>query len=328
MKFGVELVPYYQTSEMVELAKEVEEHEFDYLWISDHYHRRYIYPVLTQMAGETSRINLGPGVTNPYLTHPTVIASAIATVDEISKGRATLGISAGDPSFLNSVGIKQDLPITRVREAIKITQRLLSGEKVDFSGEVFTCNGAKLGFKPPHNIPIYVGGRGPQMMQLAGSIADGALFNACHPRDLSECLEYVEEGLKKRDLEADQFDSVAYMATSIGDDEKEARDKARAVTSFVAASAPQTTIEREKLDMDLINEIRSRLMNGEVKKAKEKVTPKMIDLFSVSGNIQRLEDRIEEVKKLGIFHIVIGSPIGPDMHEALEKIGSLISRYP
>lgn len=328
MRFGAELVPYYETKKMGSLAVEIEDKNFDYLWVSDHYHRRYIYPILTHMAEITERIKLGPGVTNPYLTHPTVIASAVATLDEISEGRATLGISAGDPSFLNSVGIEQDLPITRVREAIRIIKNLLKGKNVNFSGNIFTCNNAQLGFTPKKRIPIYVGGRGPQMMQLAGSIADGALFNASHPKDLSECMENVGKGAEEENRTLEDFDSVAYMATSIGDDEEKARNKARAVTSFVAASAPKSTIQRENLDMERINEIRGHLMSGEVKKAKEKVTTEMIDLFSVSGNVERLEERIEELRDMDISHIVIGSPIGPDTKSALNKIGNLISRYP
>lgn len=326
MKFGAEIVPYYKPEKLKRLGKEIESSGFDFLWISDHYHNRFVHSILTYMADRTERINLGPGVTNPYLIHPAATAAAIATLDELSDGRATLGISAGDPSFLNSVGVDHSRPITAVREAIQIIRRLLNEERIEFSGDIFTCREAKLGFSPIHDIPIYVGGRGEQMMQLAGKVADGALINASHPEDLKECIELVDKGAKDADRSLTNFDKVAYMATSIDEDEEKARNRARAVTSFVAASAPESTLNREKISMDRINEIRAHLMDGETKAAKEKVTEKMIDVFSVSGTIDKLENRIKKLRKIGVTQVVIGSPIGPDAYSAIDKIEKLISR--
>lgn len=324
MKFGAELVPYYKTKKLEKLAKKIEEAGFDHLWVADHYHNRFVHSVLSHLADVTDTIQLGPGVTNPYLVHPSVTAAAIATLDEISEGRANLGISAGDPSFLNSVGIEHDKPITAVREAILMIRKLLDGEKVNFSGEEFSCSGAKLRFNPPHEIPIYVGGRGHQMMNMAGAKADGALINASHPKDLRECLKYLEEGAEQSGKNLRDFDKVAYMATSIDQNEEKAQDKARTVTSFVAASAPDSAIEREGISKGKINEIRNHLMNDETGKARKKLTEKMIDTFSVSGPLEKLEDRIETLREMGITQVVIGSPIGPDTRKTIEKIGELI----
>lgn len=265
-------------------------------------------------------------MTNPYLVHPSATAAAIATLDEISEGRATLGISAGDPSYLESVGVKHEKPITAVREATQIIRGLLVDEKIEFSGEIFTCNKASLKFSPLHEIPIYVGGRKEQMMRLAGSIADGALFNASRPKDLEECTKFVKEGANQIDRDLKDFDNVAYMATSIDENREKARNKARSVTSFVAASAPDSTLEREDISKQKIENIQKSLIAGETKKAREEVTDKMIDVFSLSEDIEKLEDRIEELRKSGITQIVIGS-IGPDTDSALEKIEKVISQY-
>ncbi len=324
MKFGAEIVPYYTPQKLKRLGEKIEKSGFDYLWVADHYHNRYVHSILAHLTDITEEIQLGPGVTNPYLVHPSVTAAAVATLDELSGGRATLGISAGDPAFLNSIGIEHKKPITAVKEAIKIIRKLLDGKKTDFAGEIFTCKEAKLGFSPLHEIPIYIGGRGEQMMKLAGALADGALFNASHPEDLKECIKLVEEGAKETGRSLKDFDKVAYMATSIDENEEKARNKARAITSFVAASAPESTIERENISKERIQRIRKYLMNGETKEAKKLVTRKMIDVFSISGKIDRLEERVKEVQKMGITQIVIGSPIGPNTYSAIEKISKLI----
>lgn len=323
MKLGIEFLPNDPIKEIGKLGQEVEKSEFNQIWVSDHYHNRFVHSVLVYLALKTKKINLGPGVTNPYLIHPTVTAAATATLDEVSNGRAVLGISAGDPFFLQSVGMKHSKPITMVREAIEVIRKLLTGERIDYSGDVFTCKGAKLKFSPSRNIPIYIGGRKKQMLKLSGSHADGALLNTSHPDDIKECIQYIRDGAKDAGRNLDDFNVVAYAATSIGSDEEKAREKAKTVTAFVASSAPESTYERENIEKDKIEEIRKYLKSGDIGRARDFVTEKMIDVFSISGSIENLEDRISELEKLGVDQIVIGSPIGPDSNNVIKRIGNI-----
>ncbi len=191
------LAPYFRIEELGELARRVEDAGADFIWVSDHHRYRYVYSVLTRLARVTERVKIGPGVTNPYLSHPSVIASAMATLDEVSNGRAALGISSGDPYSLAAMGVEQRSPVTAVREAVQIIRGMLSGERVDYSGEVFSCRGARLNFQPPGEVPVYIGGRGRRMLGLAGEVAEGALINAAHPDDVKECVEYVRAGARK-----------------------------------------------------------------------------------------------------------------------------------
>ncbi|MBS3815308.1 MAG: 5,10-methylenetetrahydromethanopterin reductase [Hadesarchaea archaeon] len=324
MKVGIEFVPYSPLKKLGELGKEIEKAGFDHIWVSDHYHNRFVHSVLSYLALKTNQVSLGPGVTNPYLIHPAVTAAASATLDELSDGRATLGISAGDPFFLQTVGMKHEKPITTVRESIEVIRGLLSGEKFDYSGEKFSCNGAEIRFSPKKPIPIYVGGRGKQMLGVAGSHADGALINAAHPEDIKESIKYIKKGAEKADVDLEDFDFVAYMATSLGDDVEKAREKARTVTAFVASSAPKSSIERENISDESIEEVRKHLKSGNISKARDAVTGKMIDAFSVSGKIDLLESRIRELKKLGVTQVVTGSPIGLDTKKAINQIGEIL----
>ncbi|MDI6820085.1 MAG: 5,10-methylenetetrahydromethanopterin reductase [Candidatus Hodarchaeaceae archaeon] len=324
MKFGVEFVPYKSSDVLVGLAKQVEDAGFNYIWVCDHYHNRYVHSVLATLALATKRVRLGPGVTNPYLVHPAVTAAAIATLDELSRGRAVFGISAGDPTFLATVGVKHRRPIVAVREAVYIARRLLAGERVDFSGEVFTCRGAKLRFKPEVNVPIYIGGRGPKMLELAGSIADGALINASHRDDLRECVDYVRRGAESSNRKLEGLDVVAYMATSIGGDAAKARRTARTVVAFIASSAPPWALERHDIPADDVDEIRKHLRVGEIQKAAEAVSDRMVDAFAVCGTLVEFERHINDLSKLGITQVVVGSPIGPEPTKVIDSIKKLL----
>ncbi|MFN4133016.1 MAG: 5,10-methylenetetrahydromethanopterin reductase [Candidatus Hadarchaeales archaeon] len=317
MRFGVEFVPYMKIEKMVKLAREVERGGFEQIWVCDHYHNRNVYVALAEIARMTRRVKLGPGVTNPYLVHPAVTANAIGTLQELSRGRGMLGISAGDRFFLQTVGVKRRKPIQAVREAITIIRGLLRGERVEFKGEVFECHGS-LRFRPDDEIPIYVGGRKRQMLKLAGEMADGALINASDPADIQECIGYIREGLKKEGKK--NFDSVAYMVVSIDRDLEKARKAARGVVAFVAASAPESSLERHGISLEDVKRVRKMLATGRLADAREAVNEKMIGAFSICGKVDEFAARIEELKKLGVTTAVAGFPIGPKPEAALREI--------
>lgn len=302
------------------LAREAERLGFQQVWVSDHYHNRHVHSALTQLALATKKVRLGPGVTNPHLVHPAVTASAIATLNEVSKGRALLGISSGDPFLLEIVGVKQRDPIICVRESIFIIQKLLRGQQVDFSGDCFSCHGAGLRFKPADKIPIYVGGRRRKMMQLAGETADGVLINASHPTDVMDAMKSVKQGLKSSGRSPRDFDFASYTASSIDKDLKKAREAARGVVAFIAASAPEESLAHRDIPAEDIEVVRGFLRKGEIAKAREAVTREMIDEFAVCGEVDELVSRVQKLKKLGATRIVIGSPIGPDSFESLKLI--------
>lgn len=318
MKFGVEFVPYLRLETMLALARQVEQAGFQQIWVCDHYHNRYVHSVLSRLALETSRVKLGPGVTNPYFSHPAVTAAAIATLNELSGGRALLGISAGDPIFLETVGIRQRKPLTAVREAVQIIRGLLAGERVNFEGECFSCRGARLRFKPTGEVPLYLGGRRRRMLELAGEVAEGALINASHPEDIRECMGYIEQGLRGRGKK--DFDFVACLPVSIDPDLERARKAARGVVAFVASSAPPESLVRHGISVQDVERVRRFLRTGEMAKAREAVTDRMLDEFSVCGPARELASRVRELKRIGITRVVIGSPIGPELAKSLKLI--------
>ena len=74
---------------------------------------------------------MGPGVTNPYVRSPAISASAIATIDELSDGRATFGIGPGDKATFDALGIPWEKPVSTIKAAIADINALLAGEKTE-----------------------------------------------------------------------------------------------------------------------------------------------------------------------------------------------------
>jgi len=156
VRTGLLLLPSRPVSELVELAVGAETLGYDDLWLADERFFREAYTVLGLIAVRTSRIRVGPGVTDPYSRHPALTAMAIATLDEISGGRAILGLGAG-VSGLRELGVDPSRSATAIREAVTLVRGLLAGQTVTLKGEVLSFTDGRLDIRAPRaDVPIYV----------------------------------------------------------------------------------------------------------------------------------------------------------------------------
>jgi len=116
---GIELTPEHPVAELVDLAALAEAEGFDAVFASHHYNNRDVFAALTAMARATEEVSLGPGVVNPYETHPVALASRMATLEEVSDGRGIFGVGAGDRSTLANLGYERERPLRRVLETVR-----------------------------------------------------------------------------------------------------------------------------------------------------------------------------------------------------------------
>ncbi len=319
MEFGIEMLPNVKPYELEYYAKLAEDNGFSYVWITDHYNNRNAFVILSILAKATQRVRIGTGITNPFHINPAVIASAIATINELSGGRAVLGIGAGDKFTLEKIGIERRKPLTSVKEAVEIIRRLLGGESVEFEGDVFKFSGAKLTFSSG-NVPIYIGAQGPKMLRLASEIGDGVIINASHPKD----VRFAIENLKPKE----GFDVAVCSAFSVDRDRDVAIQNVKVVVAFIVASCPGEVLERHGIDETSANAVRSALNDaftkGKWKELTEAVSDEMIEAFSISGTPDEVIEKIEELEKLGVTQFIVGSPVGKDKVKAIKLIGKEI----
>ncbi|MFX1484165.1 MAG: 5,10-methylenetetrahydromethanopterin reductase, partial [Promethearchaeota archaeon] len=317
MRIGIEFVPDSPIEKIVKLTKLAEEAGFDNVWITDHYNNRNVWATLTALAMSTEKIMMGPGVTNPFHISPALTASAAVTINELSNGRAVIGMGAGDKVTLNSLGIKWDKPVSAVVEAIQYMQALTAGNKFKHDGKVFKVKSAKLaivkkeevldskgkpimkGDKPlkvAPKIPIYAGAQGPMMLRETAKVADGILINASHPKDFDLAMENIREGVKEAGRDIGDIDVTAYASFSIGKTREEALEgDAKIVVAFIVAGSPDVVLERHNLDMDACSKVRGLLAEGNFKDLPSAVTDEMIDAFAVVGNKDQCIKRIEDL---------------------------------
>lgn len=310
---GIELTPEIPVSAVAELGALAEKEGFDTVFASSHYNNRDPFVALDRVAAATNSVRVGPGVANPYEVHPVKLASQVATLDEVSDGRAVMGVGAGDESTLSNLGINRDRPLRRVLETFKVAQDLWAGERVDHDG-TFVARDAGLNYDAGE-IPVYVGAQGPHMLRMAGKHADGVLVNASHPRDLAWSADRVAEGEVDRIVEGSP-NVAAFASVSIAEDAAAAREAARPPVAFIAAGAAPPVLDRHGVDTERANQIGGAIEAGAFSDAFDLVTDRMISAFCVAGDPADVAERLAAIGE-HVDSVVAGSPLGPDREAAI-----------
>ena len=126
---SVNLIPESPISDVVDLARQADALGFARCWVYDEgLATRDVYVTMAAIADGTAQIAIGPGITNPYTRQPAQTAAAIASLDELSGGRAFLGLGAGGSLTLDPLGIKRRQPLTALEETIDAARALFGGE--------------------------------------------------------------------------------------------------------------------------------------------------------------------------------------------------------
>ena len=319
---AIELTPEHPIAEVTDFAVTAETVGFDTVFAACHYFNRDPFVALSRIAAATDDVALGPAAANPYETHPVPLASRVATIQEVSDGRAVMGIGPGDRSTLSALGVDREKPLRRVLESFKVAQDLWDGEAVDADG-TFRADGAELEYDVPGTVPVYVGAQGPHMIRMSAKHADGVLYNGSHPRDFEWAADQVEQGLADRPTERGEFDFAAYASVSVAEDGEAAREAARPPVAFIVGGAAPPVLDRHDIDHERAEAVGSAIEAGEFTEAFGLVTAEMLEAFSIAGTPDAVEEQMAAVLEYA-DSFVVGAPLGPDIEQAIELAGAAL----
>jgi coenzyme F420-dependent glucose-6-phosphate dehydrogenase len=179
---------------LVELAVAAEARDFDFVSISDHFHpwlsdqghSPFVWAVLGAIAGRTSRIRAGTGVTCPTVRiHPTIVAQAAASTSLLFGDRFMFGVGSGEALNEHVVGKRWppiELRLEMLEEAIGIIRALWSGESITHYGKHYIVEDAKLFDAPECDVPLIVSAFGSASAELAARCGDGLWMSTPHAK--------------------------------------------------------------------------------------------------------------------------------------------------
>jgi len=226
-------------NDVVEAVREAEAAGFESAWVAESslMPGRDAISYLGALAVSTERIRLATGIINVFSRSATLIASTLATLDEMSSGRMILGIGTGHAVMgdYHSVPFKE--PVSRLREYVSVIRKLVAGEQVNFEGEYVAVRGLKLNVRPSREgIPVYVATVSERLAEAAGEFADGVLFFLMNPARVRELSESVARGAKSVGRSADDVDVACYLPVFAMSDPNESIQLARQTVASYARS--------------------------------------------------------------------------------------------
>ncbi len=340
LRFNNDLPPH----EYIRLAQAAEAAGFDQFWVSHDLFWRHAWVILGGIAQATQRIAIGTCIVNPYTQHVAEIATAAATLDELSGGRALLGFGAGAGDFLRWVGIDQTAPLAATRESLTALDCLLRGKRPAADPAKDTQHvtrntrstspvaldrwtpEAYLRF-PTRRVPIYLGAMSPKMLSLMGEQADGGLPLLFPPEHLAEVMTYVREGAARAGRDMGDVDVAACVWASVSEDGEAARAALRAKIAYYGHAFSPLILARLGLShADFAAIERLAQTEDDLDAAAALVTDQMLKVGLV-GTAGDIIPRLEGLVALGARHLSFGPPLGPDPFEAIQVLGREVLPY-
>jgi 5,10-methylenetetrahydromethanopterin reductase len=319
-------------AQLVERAKLAEANGYNAVWMADERFYREVYSCLGQLAAHTAKAMLGPCVTDPFARHPALTAMAIATLDEISGGRAILGIGAGISGFAE-LGIERQKPARAIREAIEVIRALLRRETVDFHGEVIAFNHGRLSFASPRpGIPVYIASNGPLGQRLAAEIADGVIMEACaSAAEVRALRTAVESAAREAGRDPRAIRIIARLNTCIAADGRVARDAVRpTVARYLGAGRLRSRTAATQgltLPAEAIAQVRGAAYAAGVAPylpLVPLVTDRYVDAFTLAGTADEVTEHASALREAGADGVIARpfAPEGGTIEQTIVTLGS------
>ncbi|MCY4063232.1 MAG: LLM class flavin-dependent oxidoreductase [Chloroflexi bacterium] len=329
MKFSLRFNNDLPVHDYVRYAQAAEAAGFDQFWVSNDLFLRSAPVILSAVALATEDIEIGSCILNPFTIHPAEIAMFAATLDELSGGRFNLGISSGAEDFMRWLGLEFRYPRSRVLEAIGAINKLTSNQNAAATSLTLQWTEETwLRFRSERRVPIYLGAMSPKMLEEIGAVADGGLPLLFPPEHYANVLPQVCRGLARSGRALSEIDLAACIWCSVSDDQAAAEAMLADKIAYYGHAMSPTLLAQLGLSQADFEPIRQAWhVDGDQERARQMVTPQMLRV-GIAGTTDVLLKRLDGLAALGVRHISVGPPLGPDILAAIKAIGSdVIPRF-
>lgn len=298
---------------------------FDSYWVPEDTAYPGAFTACGAIAASTATIRIGTCVVNPFTRHPVLTAMELASLDQISNGRAILGLGGSIRLWVEEqMGIPYEKPVSALRDAVTIIRRMFAGEVVEYQGKVLRA-GAGIRFNAELQraaVPIILGVTGPKALELAGEIADGMMPVCAGPEGIRNAVERVKIGAARVGRSLADFDFGTLIVTSVGDDDSAAREGVKPLlATFLAwfANQPELSLFTDYgLTPADVAQIRAAWVRGEIRT--EFVSEAMIDGLALAGDVERCRTQLASLFDAGLTSAVFLVAGGPQFEAELASL--------
>ena len=329
MDFGVTVLPDPPFSRWLELIQLAERHGFGYAWTYDsHVLWQESVPMLAVAARETSKIKLGHFVTNPATRDPTVLASAYATLQDLSDGRMAMGIGRGD-SAVRYVG-RKPMRVADFESACAMVRSFMNGDEVEWNDKQLQLKWVRPELP---RIPMWVAGYGPRALGVAGRVGDGVIIQLADPEIIQWIMDTARRAAEEAGRDPAQLTCIVGAPAHISGDLADAREQVRWFPAMVSNHV-MDLIERYGADGSAVPKALTDYVQARKfydynehsrvgAKHGEFVTDEICDRFCVLGTAEQAKAKLQELASVGVdqFNIYL---MTHSQEETLQAFGDEI----
>ena len=314
MRVSYSLGSLLTINQVIDCSKKLNRVKSDVIWIPETWGMED-FSMLSLISQKNNTAKIGSSIINIYSRSPSQIAMGAVTVDTISNGRLILGLgSSSKPIVEQFHGEKFVKPVQRMKECVEIIRLILSGKKINYSGDIFSLENFSLLVQPPRdNIPIYLAAINQKMVNLAWEIGDGVIFYLRPKTEIKSTLEIMQKERK--------IDSTLQIITCVHNDSEKAIERAKKTLAFYISVGG---IYREFLadngyKKDTKN-IHDEYQKTGLKNNFTLVSDKMVKDLCLCGNVNECQQQLKQFQETGIdLPIIQFNPIG-DVNESFDLL--------
>ncbi|WP_166873745.1 TIGR03842 family LLM class F420-dependent oxidoreductase [Salinibacterium sp. ZJ450] len=305
MDFGVVLQTNPPASRTVHLAKLAEQFGFTHAWTFDsHLLWQEPYVIYSRILAETTRITVGPMVTNPATRDWTVTASLYATLNDMYGNRTICGIGRGDSAVRVTGG--EPTTLKTLRESIHVIRELANSRPVEYHGSTL-----QFPWSRGSQLDIWVAAYGPLALKLAGEVGDGFILQLADLDIASWMIKTVRDAADAAGRDPMSVKFCVAAPFYIGDDLPHMRDQTRWFGGMVGNHVADIVAkygEHGAVPDALTDYIKGRQdydynEHGQAGNVHTQFVPdEIVDRFCVLGTAEQHIDKLKALKDIGVDH--------------------------
>ena len=319
MELSYSLGSLLTIEQVLECSKKLNDFKPNVIWIPETWGMEN-FSLLSLASNQNTYSKIGSSIINIYSRSPSLIAMGAATVDTVSNGRLILGLGTSSKPIVEEFhGESFVSPLQRMKECVEIIRLLLTGEKIDYSGQIFSIKNFSLLINPPRKrIPIYLAAINQKMVDLTWSIADGVIFYLRPKNEIKLTLEKMQKTRK--------IESTIQIITCIHNDADKAISRAKKTIAFYVSVGQ---VYREFLASNgykkEIENIFAEYEQTGLKNNYELVSDSMVRDLCISGTPNDCKKQLDEFCQTGIdLPIIQFNPID-DVQESFDLLTTTFS---
>ncbi len=287
MEIGINFNGDLSPKDLVRGSRVADATGYHYIWIGEAVGRMHPFLIMALLSKETQTIKVGAGIISPQLNHCYHIIKAFQTLREVYGNRFVVGLAPGDHRGLKIVGSSTARPVQKVKRCV-------------------------IEFRKFAKLPIYVGASGPKMVETASKIADGVLLNYVHPEFLKWALRFFGETNCRK---------VAYGPALLKPDEKNL-EHLRVSAAIALGGANKDFLEEFGLE-EAASTVSGMLEKRQFRRLRD-YDDILFEKFSICGSLREVEERVEEIKALGMDQVVFAAPLCRNL-ASVKNVGDVFS---